>query len=129
MDFELPSPPSDGISSLRFHPVLSSLLLASSWDASLHLYRVGPDAASSVCAGRFKADAALLDGCFDWHGAKAYSGGLSCRAVMHDLETMKSSAIGTHSGAIKSVVHCSENSTALSCFVDSAVPRTGCLGL
>lgn len=56
---ELSSPPSDGISNLRFSNY-SDHLLVSSWDAKVRLY----DASANVLKGQFAHRAPVLDCCF-----------------------------------------------------------------
>ena len=39
-EYELASPPSDGVSSMSFSPMPSNLLLVTSWDQTVRLYDV-----------------------------------------------------------------------------------------
>lgn len=92
MEYELPSPPADGISNITFAPAAGSpLLLVSSWDRGVRLY----DAAAGDSAQRcsyFHINA-VLDCCFSDLN-HAFSGGLDRSLVMFDFTTQKQITLG-----------------------------------
>lgn len=74
---ELPSPPTDAISSLSYSPYSSTRLLVSSWDKYVHLYDThgGSEQAGSELT-RFAHAAPVLDCCFGEGDGEVFSGGL-----------------------------------------------------
>jgi cell cycle arrest protein BUB3 len=58
-EFQLLNPPQDGISSVKFAPD-TNLLLAASWDETVHLY----DGKMNQSLGVFKSKGAVLDTAF-----------------------------------------------------------------
>jgi cell cycle arrest protein BUB3 len=75
---ELPSPPSDAISSLTFSPHTPTRLLVSSWDKYVHLYDTHSGVEQPVGSEltRFAHAAAVLDCCFGEGDGEVFSGGL-----------------------------------------------------
>ena len=97
------SPPTDGITSLHFGGD-DDLLLATSWDGGVRLYRAEPDARTSALVHDFPGPAPVLDGCFaDGGGAAVASAGLGRTVTRHDLTTGAEAAVGAHDDAVKCV--------------------------
>ncbi|KAJ9561056.1 hypothetical protein OSB04_006216 [Centaurea solstitialis] len=94
---ELTSPPSDGISNLRFSHH-SDHLLVSSWDKRVRLY----DASANVLRGEFLHGGAVLDCCFhdDTSGFSA-SGDNTVRRLVFDYE--REDVLGRHDAPVRCV--------------------------
>lgn len=119
MEFELPNPPSDGITNVTFAPVSGSpLLLVSSWDKGVRLY----DTSAGDNAQRFVFfhSNAVLDCSFSDLN-HAFSGGLDRSLESYDFTAQKqislgihdtcgnyitTPTLGTHDDAIKCVEYC-----------------------
>ena len=69
----LASPPSDGISCLRFSPADPSKLLAASWDGGVRVYETS---ANSLRATAKEGTAPVLDACFSADGQSVFAAGL-----------------------------------------------------
>merc|ERR1740115_649125 len=91
----LRSPPSDGISSLKFSPS-SNLLLVTSWDSTVQLH----DAQTNQLRAKYGHKAAVLDCCFS-DDTRAFSGGLDCGLTMHDFHTANEQTLGNHKAPIR----------------------------
>jgi len=93
----LSSPPSDGVSALRFTP--DGLLLASSWDSSLRLYDTQADEVRAC----FLQPSPLLDCDALADGKHAVSAGLDGAVRLHALAGGDSTTLGHHSGGVRCV--------------------------
>ena len=103
LGLELSSPPTDGVTSLRFGGD-SGLLLATSWDAGVRLYDADPVSGSSSLRQHFTTPGPVFDACFAAGGDTAIvSGGLSKSVVRHDLTSGADDVVGTHGAAVKCV--------------------------
>ncbi|KXZ45500.1 hypothetical protein GPECTOR_54g242 [Gonium pectorale] len=102
------APPSDGISRVVFSQT-SDLLLASSWDKSLHLY----DAATRLPRASYSHHAPLLDCCFE-NDSTVYAAGLDGQVKRYDVATTASAVLGSHSKAVQSLVHLAERGLLVS---------------
>ena len=103
LGLELTSPPTDGVTSLRFGDD-SGLLLATSWDAGVRLYDADPRAQTSQMRQHFTAPGPVFDACFAAGGDTAIvSGGLSKSVVRHDLTSGVDDVVGTHGAAVRCV--------------------------
>lgn len=71
--YELPNPPSDGITAVQFAPKSSHRLLVSSWDKSTYLYDTEN---GGQLLKQFESPAAVLDVTFGADDEEAYIGGL-----------------------------------------------------
>jgi cell cycle arrest protein BUB3 len=118
-DFELFDNPSDGISSVNFHPENSDHLLASSWDGNVYLYSLS----SNRTRAKLGTGAALLDSCFSGRNPSmtAFAGGLKGILWRFDLHGYRTEQIGSHEAAIKSVRYCVETNRIFSGSWDSTV--------
>ncbi|KMZ74498.1 putative Mitotic checkpoint protein bub3 [Zostera marina] len=94
---ELPSPPSDGISNLRFSNH-SDHLLVSSWDKTVRLY----DARENVLKGEFFHSAAVLDCCFH-DDSSGFSAGADHTVRRHVFSTGKEEILGRHKAPVRCV--------------------------
>ncbi|EFJ41342.1 hypothetical protein VOLCADRAFT_102432 [Volvox carteri f. nagariensis] len=92
------APPADGISRVIFSQT-SDLLLASSWDKSLHLY----DAVTRRPRASYSHHAPLLDCCFESDNA-VYVAGLDGQVKRFDVQTSSGTVLGTHAKAVQSVI-------------------------
>ena len=59
-EYQLNSPPSDGITAVKFSPTSSQFLLVSSWDSTVRLY----DAQANTQRMRYSHAGPVLDCCF-----------------------------------------------------------------
>ncbi|KAF8331289.1 WD40 repeat-like protein [Cantharellus anzutake] len=124
-DSILDSPPSDGISSLRFSPVTSDHLLVSSWDSLVRLY----DVPRSEVKTSFTHRAAVLSCAFDSTGQFGFSGGLDTWVRKLDLNSEKILVLGAHDSSVASVVHSKDTNSIYTGSWDQTVrvwdPRMG----
>ncbi|KAJ3415587.1 mitotic spindle checkpoint protein Bub3 [Chytridiales sp. JEL 0842] len=100
MDYELLDPPSDGISTVAFAPEDSAHLLVSSWDNSVSLY----DIHNNQRRYKYTHKAAVLDAAFV-SNTQAVSAGLDKDLKLVDLHTTTEKTLGSHSDAIRVVLH------------------------
>ncbi|KAF8251893.1 WD40 repeat-like protein [Wilcoxina mikolae CBS 423.85] len=107
---ELPSPPSDAISSLTFSPYTPTRLLVSSWDKYVHLYDTHSGAEQPVRSEltRFAHAAPVLDCCYGEGDGEVFSGGLDWTVNQLDPETGNVKTLGTHDDAVKTICYNSE---------------------
>ena len=75
---ELPSGPTDAISSVSFSPRSAPLLIASSWDTTVRLYDISKASSAGENAElvKFSHVAPVLDCCWGATDTEVYSGGL-----------------------------------------------------
>lgn len=75
---ELPSGPTDAISSVSFSPRSAPLLIASSWDTTVRLYDISKASSAGENAElvKFSHAAPVLDCCWGATDTEVYSGGL-----------------------------------------------------
>jgi cell cycle arrest protein BUB3 len=105
-DVELPAPPTDGVSCVRFGS--RAQLLVSSWDASLRVYD-GARLRTSV-----DLSAPLLTCCAGQGDGEAFAGGLDCRVLQVDLATRRATSLGSHTAAVRHVGYARELGLAVS---------------
>jgi len=96
-EFELNTPPLDGISNLRFGQQ-GEYLLVSSWDSSVKLY----DVIRNQFKFQYSSQAAVLD-CSFTDTFHSVSGGLDLQLKYVDLITSKEVILGEHSQPIRCV--------------------------
>ncbi|PJF19258.1 hypothetical protein PSACC_00933 [Paramicrosporidium saccamoebae] len=108
-EVELSAPPKDGISAVHFGNETDHLL-ASSWDAVRRKLK-----------GKIPFDAALLDCCFSDSDSVAFTGGLNRQVMRIDWNTLKTSILGTHEDAVRSLVRCQSTGILFSGSWDSTV--------
>lgn len=97
MEFELPNPPTDGITNVTFSPVPgSSHLLVSSWDKSVRLYDTTIAASESASGAQlvsYSHSNAVLD-CIFSDESHTFSAGLDRTLQTYDLTAQKQSTLG-----------------------------------
>ena len=97
--YDLPSPPSDGVTRVLFGQS-SDVLLASSWDCSLSVYDLDQKGQTAKIA----VEEPLLDCAFAaGSDAVAFAGSLDGSLLQFDLATGQVAAVGAHSDAVKTV--------------------------
>eukprot|EP00752_Nemacystus_decipiens_P001274 g1270.t1 len=107
-DYELPSPPSDGVSDLTFSPT-GSLITAGSWDNGVRVWELqrgyGNQGVTAVPKAQINHDAPVLCTDFSSDGTKVFSGGASKQLNMWSLGQPGTTGqqIGVHDAAVKSI--------------------------
>lgn len=124
-EFQLNSPPKDGISAVKFGPNSSQFLLVSSWDCSVRLY----DVTANNMRMNYSHASPVLDCCF--HDAvHAYSGGLDHTLKMYDFNTSSETLVGKHDEAVRCVEYAPDVNVIVTGSWDQTVklwdPRTPC---
>ncbi|KAI7897548.1 WD40-repeat-containing domain protein [Cokeromyces recurvatus] len=100
-DFEVASPPSDGISSLAFSSQ-TDILAVSSWDSMVRLYEVQPTG-NTIPKASYSHEGPVLS--VDWSkdGTSVVSGGTDKAARMYNLATGQTVQVAAHDEPIKCV--------------------------
>lgn len=101
---ELPQPPTDGITRVKWGKI-SDALIASSWDRTVRLY----DGRSAEFKSKFEQKAPILDCSFGMDDNHGFCGGLDRQVVMLDFTTGTNTVVGHHEAPVK----CVEYSEAL----------------
>ncbi|KAF7731739.1 hypothetical protein EC973_008253 [Apophysomyces ossiformis] len=98
-DFEVASPPTDGISALEFSPQ-ADYLAVSSWDNQVRIYEVQPTG-NTLPKAAFSHEGPAL--CVTWSkdGTKIVSGGADKAGRMYDVATGQTTQIAQHAEPIK----------------------------
>ncbi|CAM6082104.1 unnamed protein product [Calypogeia fissa] len=94
---ELSSPPTDGISTVRFSNH-SDHLLVSSWDTNVRLY----DASANVLKGQFSHRGPVLDCCFH-DDSSGFSASADRTVRRYDFNTGREDVLGTHEAPVRCV--------------------------
>ncbi|KAG8527533.1 uncharacterized protein KY384_007685 [Bacidia gigantensis] len=102
VQYDLPDPPTDAISAVKFAPK-SSRMLVSSWDKFVYLYDTAPP--SGQLLSKFEHRAPVLDVCFGENENVAYTAGVdhACRRI--DLTTSDQKLLSTHAAGVRSVAY------------------------
>lgn len=111
----LNSPPSDGISSVKFSPS-SNMLLVTSWDSSVQLH----DAQLNQLRAKYEHKAAVLDCCLP-DDTRAFSGGLDCGLKLHDFASANEETLGSHQAPIRCLEYSADTSLVVSGSWDKTV--------
>lgn len=124
-EFALNTPPNDGITAVKFSPLSSQFLLASSWDSTVRLY----DVQNNTQRIKYQHGGAVLDCCF--HDAvHAYSGGLDQNLKMFDFNANSEVIVGQHEAPIRCVEYAPDVNVVITGSWDMTVklwdPRTPC---
>ncbi|KAJ3438195.1 mitotic checkpoint protein bub3 [Anaeramoeba flamelloides] len=104
LQYNLQSPPKDGISSMKFSSH-NDHLLVSSWDRNVYLY----DTASNRLLQNYSHRGAALDCCFITASQSA-SVGLDQKVIIYDFARDNNVCLGTHSAGISKVRYYRERS-------------------
>lgn len=98
-DFQVQTPPGDGISSLSWSPT-ANFLVATAWDGEVYCYEVQSNG-QAVPKASIKHDAPVL--CSDWShdGSAVFSAGCDNQAKKWDLATNQPSQVAQHDGPIR----------------------------
>jgi len=97
-ELEVPTPPTDGISSIRFGPDPEKALVAS-WDACLRIYRCD----SGELLAQKELSLALLDACYAGSTGYCIGGGLDRSVFAWHPEAGTVDVLGTHDHAVRNV--------------------------
>ncbi|KYQ91989.1 WD40 repeat-containing protein [Tieghemostelium lacteum] len=113
-DFELPQPPSDGVSCLKFSPPnVGNFIIAGSWDQKIRCWELNvtkpPQGSTNIAPvingvipkAMTSHDAQIL--CCDWSGdgQKVFTGGCDGKAKCWNLATNQMLQVGQHNEPIK----------------------------
>jgi len=98
-DFEVNSPPTDGISCLAFSPK-ANYLVASSWDNQVRCWEVFPNGQANPKAS-INHDAPVLSCSWSGDGTKVFSAGCDNKAKCWTLQTGQSMQAAQHAAPIK----------------------------
>ncbi|CAG8619893.1 14008_t:CDS:2 [Gigaspora margarita] len=101
-DYEVPQPPNDGISDMKFSPV-ADYLAVSSWDNNVRIYEVNATAGNATGKAIYSHEKPAL--CCDWSkdGSKVISGGADNAGRCFDITTQQSMQIAIHDQPIRCI--------------------------
>ncbi|GAB7346765.1 hypothetical protein MBLNU459_g1868t1 [Dothideomycetes sp. NU459] len=109
---ELPSPPSDPISAVRFAPHSSSRLLVASWDKNIHVYDRHSSGQWSLTRS-VPHRAPVLDACFGDDDNTVFSAGVDWCVNKIDLDSGDKTLLSSHNDAAASCVRYSSQHSLL----------------
>eukprot|EP01118_Nematostelium_gracile_P002903 TRINITY_DN13345_c0_g1_i1.p1 TRINITY_DN13345_c0_g1~~TRINITY_DN13345_c0_g1_i1.p1 ORF type:complete len:334 (+),score=66.36 TRINITY_DN13345_c0_g1_i1:89-1090(+) len=98
-DFEVTSPPSDGITSLSFSPKMN-LLVAGSWDSQVRCWEVQNNGSTNPKAA-MSHDAPILCAAWSGDGSRVFTGGCDNKAKCWTLQSNTMTQIAQHAAPIK----------------------------
>jgi cell cycle arrest protein BUB3 len=75
IQFEISSPPTDAVSSLKFAPDTPTRLLVASWDKHVYLYDTSDQEAGGKLIEKYEHRAPVLDVCFGANDNEAFTAG------------------------------------------------------
>eukprot|EP01113_Clastostelium_recurvatum_P025983 TRINITY_DN3119_c0_g1_i2.p1 TRINITY_DN3119_c0_g1~~TRINITY_DN3119_c0_g1_i2.p1 ORF type:complete len:345 (+),score=70.76 TRINITY_DN3119_c0_g1_i2:65-1099(+) len=101
-DYEVPSAPTDGISSLTWSP-RSNHLVAGSWDSHLRCWEVYNTPTNATPKTGIKYDAPVLCTAWSGDGTRVFAGGCDSKAQVWNLATNQLTQVAQHSAPIKSI--------------------------
>ncbi|RHZ56997.1 hypothetical protein Glove_395g72 [Diversispora epigaea] len=101
-DYEVPQPPTDGISGLSFCPT-NDYLAVSSWDNNVRIYETNQQVGSAVGKSIYAHEKPAL--CVTWSkdGLKVFSGGADNAGRCFDITTSQTIQIAAHDQPIKCI--------------------------
>mmetsp|Transcript_2007 Transcript_2007/g.7184 ORF Transcript_2007/g.7184 Transcript_2007/m.7184 type:complete len:345 (+) Transcript_2007:213-1247(+) len=99
--FEVPQPPSDGISSLAFSPT-ADLLVATSWDKKVRCWEV-QQSGQSVAKAAIDHDQPVLDCAWSGDGSVVFSGGCDKTVKMWNLQSNQQQQVAAHDAPVRHV--------------------------
>ena len=119
--FELPSPPTDAISSISYAPFpSSSRLLVSSWDKTVYLYDTHSQPGGELLHA-VTHRAPVLDACFGSHEDEIFTAGLDWDVRRIDLPSGTQTVLSSHTAGVKSVIYSAPHSLLISASWDSTL--------
>ncbi|KAF0482756.1 WD40 repeat-like protein [Gigaspora margarita] len=101
-DYEVPQPPSDGISCLAFSPV-ADYLAVSSWDNNVRIYEVNVAAGNATGKAIYSHEKPALCCAWSKDGSKVVSGGADNAGRCFDTTTQQSTQIAIHDQPIRCI--------------------------
>ena len=104
-EYQLKSPPEDGISAVEFCPSQNSMLLVSSWDRTIRLYDVAKNEQRLAVSNSMP----VLD-CAWQDQARVLAGGLDKTLKIVDVNSSQERVLGQHDNAVKCVEYSPEHS-------------------
>jgi len=122
--YDLPEPPKDIISAVRFAPHSSNRLLVSSWDKRVYLYETPSPLESheGYPIAIIEHRAPVLDVCFGEDDDTAYSACLDCDVVQLDLQNpSQKTVLSTHSQPVRNVRYSSLHKMLISSGWDNTI--------
>eukprot|EP00038_Savillea_parva_P018005 m.22144 g.22144 ORF g.22144 m.22144 type:complete len:331 (+) comp3959_c0_seq1:54-1046(+) len=118
VEWELASPPSDGVSSLTFSPGPTSSLFVTSWDKTARLY----DPETNEERVKIECESPLISGTLS-SPIEAFGGALDGTVHAFDLNTGTASALGAHGAAVR----CASYSSGINAVVTGSWDKSICL--
>ena len=121
--FEVPSGPSDTISSLAWSPV-GNILAVASWDKQVRVYEIQSALGSGLSAVprfAYSHEGPVLCVAFTKDGNSIISGGCDNKVKMYNVAQQKDQVIGTHDAPVKEVYFCDEMKMIISASWDKTV--------
>ncbi|KAL8938689.1 MAG: hypothetical protein Q9211_003091 [Gyalolechia sp. 1 TL-2023] len=116
--FELPDPPGDAISAIKFAPASLRLLVAS-WDKNVYLYD-SPQSGGKLLQ-TFEHRAPALDVCFGESDEDAYTTGLDWDVRHLNLSTGAQTVLSSHNAGVKSLAYSPQHQILISASWDSTL--------
>lgn len=116
--YDLPSPPTDPISSLRWSSD-NSRLLVSSWDRNLYLYNATADGGKLL--QKYEHRAPILECCFGPDEQTAFTAGLDWDVRQIDLSTGDQTVLSSHTAGANKVAYSAEHDILVSAAWDSTL--------
>jgi len=103
-EYQLKSPPEDGISAVEFSPSQNNMLLVSSWDRTIRLYDITSNEQKlAVSSGMPVLDCAWQD------QSRVLSGGLDKSVKIIDVNSSQERVLGQHENSVKCVENAPEH--------------------
>ncbi|CAG8447329.1 5390_t:CDS:2 [Acaulospora morrowiae] len=101
-DYEVPQPPTDGISALAFSPT-SDFLAVSSWDNNVRIYETNAQVGNATGKSMYSHEKPVL--CVAWSkdGLKVFSGGADNAGRCFDVNTQQAIQIAAHDQPIRCI--------------------------
>jgi len=105
VDYEIVSPPSDGVSSMSFSPK-GNFLCATSWDNQVRVWEVmyNQNMKNSAPKAQTTHEAPVLQATWHSDGSKIFAGGCDNKAKCWDLNTNQSVQVAAHNAPVKSCI-------------------------
>ena len=115
-EYQLKTPPEDGITAVEFCPHSPGLLLVSSWDKTVRLY----DVTSNTQRAAVSSSLPVLD-CAWQDQSRVLSAGLDKAVKIIDVNSSQERVLGYHEAAVKCVEYSPEFNTIITGSWDGSV--------